>query len=543
MASTGSALEAPIAEPLAGPDGDLGTGPGAQGRPRRRRPRSPVLGATSGVIAIVTLLPLVFLLVGAARVGWHQVSALVFRHLTLVLAANTVELAVAVAAGCAVIGTGAAWLVERTSLPGRRAWAVLVVLPVAIPDFVDGYAWNSAAPAVHGLGGATLVMTLALYPLVYLPVAATLRRADPSLEETARSLGLGPVATFFRVTLRQVRPALTGGCLVVTLALLAEYGAFEILRYQTFTTEIFSEFQLGFDSAAASSLSLVLVALSALVLGGESAANRRGRIARVGRQAPPPPVRHRLVRWTLPATAAILLVVLAALGVPVGTLVYWLTHDRTTTLPGSSLWSATWHTGVYSAAAAALATAMAVPVAILAVRCRGRLTTLLERSTYIVQALPGLVIALSLVFFAIHDLVGLYQSPVLLVVAYAILFFPLALICVRASVAQAPARLEEVGRSLGQTPLAVLTRITLPLVAPGLAAGFCLVFLSAVTELTATLILVPTGVHTLATQFWAFESNTSYGAAAPYAALIVAIAAVPTYVLGRYFDRRPGGGG
>lgn len=528
-----SALEAPIVElppPLVG-----GGGGGS-----RRRP-SPLLGVGSGLIAVVLLLPLVFLLLEAQRVGWAQISHLLFRHLTLVLLANTVKLAVLVALGCAVLGTGAAWLVERTNLPGRRVWAVLVVLPVAIPDFVVGYAWNSAVPAVHGLGGATLVMTLALFPLVYLPVAATLRRADPSLEETARSLGLGPVVTFFRVTLRQIRPALTGGCLVVTLALLAEYGAFEILRYQTFTTEIFAEFQLGFDSAAACSLSVVLVLLSFVVLGGETAANRRGRVSRVGSQAARPPVRHRLGWWTLPALGAVVLLVAAALGVPVGTLVYWLTHNHSSTLPGSSLWSAFWHTGLYSAAAAALATLLALPISILAVRHRSRLVTVLERSTYIVQALPGLVIALSLVFFAIHDALGLYQTSFLLIGAYAILYFPLALICVRASLAQAPPRLEEVGQSLGQSPFAVLRRVTLPLVAPGLAAGFCLVFLSAVTELTATLILVPTGVHTLATQFWAYESNTSYGAAAPYAAAIVAIAAIPTYLLSRWFDHRPGG--
>jgi iron(III) transport system permease protein len=128
-----------------------------------------------------------------------------------------------------------------------------------------------------------------------------------------------------------------------------------------------------------------------------------------------------------------------------------------------------------------------------------------------------------------------------LVAAYAILFFPLALICVRASVAQAPRELEEVARSLGLSPFKAVLRVTLPLVAPGLAAGFCLVFLSAVTELTATLLLVPYGVHTLATQFWSYQTNTSYGAAAPYAVVIVALAAIPATVLTMWFDRRPAG--
>jgi iron(III) transport system permease protein len=127
----------------------------------------------------------------------------------------------------------------------------------------------------------------------------------------------------------------------------------------------------------------------------------------------------------------------------------------------------------------------------------------------------------------------------MLILAYAILFFPLALVGVRASVAQAPVGLEDVARSLGQSRFRVWWRVTRPLVTPGLAAAYCLVFLSAVTELTATLILVPTGVQTLATQFWAYQTNLEYGQAAPFALAMVAIAAVPSYVLGRFFDRLP----
>ena len=209
----------------------------------------------------------------------------------------------------------------------------------------------------------------------------------------------------------------------------------------------------------------------------------------------------------------------------------------------ASVASAAGYTIGYSAAAAAIATIAALPVAVLAVRSPSRVVRLLERSTYIVQGLPGLVIALALVFFCLHYLAFVYQTSFLLVAAYAILFFPLAYVCVRASVLQAPEGLEEVARSLGQRPLAVRLRVTLPLVAPGLAAAFCLGFLSAVTELTATLILVPTGVETLATQFWAFTGNVSYGAAAPYAAAMVAISIPPGILLSRWFDRRAVGSG
>ena len=162
---------------------------------------------------------------------------------------------------------------------------------------------------------------------------------------------------------------------------------------------------------------------------------------------------------------------------------------------------------------------------------------MLERSTYVTKALPGVVIALSLVFFATRYAFGLYETSTLLVAAYVILNFPLALVCVKASVAHVPPRLTDVGRSLGRGPVAVFLRVTLPLLAPGLLAGFCLVFLTAVTELTATLVLAPIGVQTLATQFWAFQQNIAYSAAAPYALVMVALAVIPGTLLGLWFDR------
>jgi iron(III) transport system permease protein len=180
---------------------------------------------------------------------------------------------------------------------------------------------------------------------------------------------------------------------------------------------------------------------------------------------------------------------------------------------------------------------LALPVAMMTFRRSSTPRVLLERSTYITLALPGVVIALSLVFFATRYAYSLYQTSLLLIVAYAIMHFPLALVCIKTSVAQAPARLADVGQSLGRGPIAVFFRVTLPLLAPGLLAGFCLVFLTAVTELTATLLLAPIGVQTLATQFWAYQSEVAYGAAAPYALVIVALAAIPAAVLALWFDR------
>ena len=209
-------------------------------------------------------------------------------------------------------------------------------------------------------------------------------------------------------------------------------------------------------------------------------------------------------------------------------------------LTGVPLLAAAGYTALYGALAAALATLFALPVALLAVRHPGGLARhLLERSTYLVLAIPGVVIALALSYFTQRYLGGfVYQTGPLLILAYAIMFFPLALVGVKASLARAPVSLDEVARSLGQRRLAVLAlRVTLRLTGPGLVAAFCLVFLSVVTELTATLILIPTGVQTLATQFWAYETNLSYGQAAPFALVMIAVAALPSIVLGRFFNR------
>jgi iron(III) transport system permease protein len=504
---------------------------------RIRRVPAPALYALSLVVAAALLLPEVFLGMQAADAGWSEVHRVLARPLTAELLRNTVELTILVGLATGLIGTAAAWCVVRTELPLKRIWGALVVLPISIPDFIVGYAWHSLSPGFIGLRAAAVVMTLALYPLVYLPVAAALRRTDPTLEETARALGSGAWTTFRRVVFPQIRSALLGGMLVVMLALLAEFGAFEILSFRTFTTEIFTELRI--DQAAASAMALLLVALGVLVLLGEAFGSGGARVARSGGHASRPPVGKPLGPWLIPTMLGLSCLVVAALGVPLGTLAYWLTHSQSTTLPASTtLLAATGTTARYSAAAAVVATVAAVPVALLAAQRRGRLARTVVGSTFLVQSVPGVVIALSLVFFSVRYAFSLYQTSTLLVLAYALLFFPLALVCVRGSAVQASPRLAEMGRSLGARPVMVFVRVTLPLILPGVLASLCLVFLSSVTELTATLVLVPTGVQTLATQFWAYQTNTAYGAAAPYALTILLLAAVPNLLVAVWFARR-----
>ena len=478
-------------------------------------------------------LPLVFLVLRATQTGWEKMWALISSIEVAVLLGNTVILALSATFLCALIGVGAAWLVERTDLPGRRVWIVLLALPVALPDFVVGYAWVSLFPSFHGFPAAVLIMTSTLYPLVFLPVAARLRTLDPLLGEIGQSLGLSPFKNFLRVTLPQIRGAVLGGCLLVALGLLAEYGAFEVVRYQTFTTAIFTEFTLGFDTPGACAESLVLVALGLLILAAQQRAKGLGLEVRSGPGVRRHPARHSLGRGTFPVFFLLFLLSALSLCLPLSSVVYWLLQGSSSTLPQASIFSALFNTTKYSASAAAMATILAIAVARFSVRRRSLAGALLEKLAYLPQAVPGVVIGLCLVFFAINTMPFLYQSPFLLAIAYTILFFPLAVVAVRAVTGQASPRLEEAAMSLGVRRPSVFWRVTVPIVFPGLAASFALVFLSASTELTATLLLHPTGAQTLATEFWRYTSEVSYGAAAPYAALIVIISVLPAVVVGK----------
>ncbi|HEV7400791.1 MAG TPA: iron ABC transporter permease [Solirubrobacterales bacterium] len=506
--------------------------PSRWARQGRGRPPATLL-VVSVAIALLVLAPVGFLFDQALSTDWDEIQRLLFRSFVGDLLVNTTALVAVGTAACTVLGVAVAWLVERTDLPGRRAWAVLAALPITVPAFVTSYSWVSITPAVQGFWGAAGIVIFAYYPLVYLPVAAVLRGMDPALEESARSLGMGPWQTFFRVTLPQARIALLGGMLLVAVHMLSEYGAFAMLRFQTFTTAIYDEYKLSFDGAAASMLASVLVILCLVLLVTELGLRGRGRYARVdsGSARPPLPARLGRSRWAVGAGFAGLIGL--SLGLPLITLVYWVATGSSAGIDFGALLAATGTSLKLALGAAALTTLLALPVSVLSVRHPSRAATAIERATYLPFALPGIVVALSLIVLSIHYFPALYGTTQLLIAAYAILSLPLALVATRAALAQAPPVHEEVARSLGCRPLVAMVRVTLPRILPGLGAAAALVFLATVTELTATLLLAPIGTQTLATQFWAKASTLSYGAAAPYAALMVAISAAPTYLLTR----------
>jgi iron(III) transport system permease protein len=508
--------------------------PAAPAPTRRRAPRALLAGAA--VSALLVLLPLAFTVSRALHFGVAEAVALIWRPLVGELLVNTLTITIATTLVCAVLGTAAAWFVERTHLPGRRFWAAATAAPLAMPAFITSYAWVSLSLDLQDFNGALLVLTSAYFPLVYLPVAAALRSMDPALEESARALGCGRWATFFRVILPQLRPALLGGMLLVALGVMSEFGAFTLLRFRTFTTEIYAEYRTSFDGPGSSLLACLLIVLCLVVLACEFRVRGRARYERVDRGARRAALRYSLGRWRWLVAAGFAALTVATLGVPLGMIGYWLTQPGAAAVTPADvspqlLLGATLSSVGFGAAAAALTTLLVVPLAFLLVRYPGRLATLFERSVFLAQGVPGLVIALAIVSLAVHALQPLYQSTTLLIVAYAILFMPLALVSVRAAFMQAQPRLEETARALGLGWAQTCVRVLLPLAGPGLGAAAAMVFISVVTELNATLLLSPIGTQTLATQVWSDTSTMAFAAAAPYAALLTGISLCASVLL------------
>ena len=508
-------------------------GPSAPRTAARQAPPPTPLVALAGAVAVAALLPVAYLLVRAAGGGWGAIADTLFLDRTGRLLVRSLGLAAAVSAASAAIGIALAWLTVRCDLPGRRIWRVVAALPLAVPSYVAAFAFISNVPTLAGFLPTFAVLTLLSYPYVFLPVAAVLERVDPAMEEAARSLGDGPATAFRRVTLRQVRPAAATGSLLVCLYVLSDFGAVSILRFDTFTRVIYQSYQSSFDRRPAAILGCLLLVFTLGILVAEGRTRGRAQYYGGSRGAQRRPPLVRLGRWRWVAVALPLTVAALALVAPLATTLRWLAESVRADVDFERVGRAAGATVTASVLGAVVTAMAAVPVALLAARSRSRAAAIIERSAFVGHALPGIVVALSLVFFTVRFMNPLYQRLPVLVFAYVVLFLPLAVSSVYGSALQAPPALDEVARSLGKRPRQVFRTVTAPLLAPGVAAGTALVFLTCLKELPATLLLGPIGFETLATRVWSATQAGAFGDAALPALLLVAVGVLPTWALTR----------
>ena len=405
---------------------------------RQRGGVSTGLFAVCALVAILAVLPIVIIVIQAFQGGTSAIRDAVSASSSRTLLRNTVLVSLVATPICGVIGVGGAWFVERTRLPGRRLWALLLVAPLTVPLFVTSYAWATLGVALQGFVGAAGIIAFTYYPIVFLLVAVALRGLDPALEDSARSLGLNPRQVFFRVILPQLRPALLGGLLLVALDALVEFDAFVALRFQTFSLDVYAQYRLGFSASGAAALSFFSIVLCLVLLFGEAGLRGDANYTRVSRGARRPPVRYELGRWRWPVLASLAGVVAIGVGIPVGMLIRWFTESSSAALSTATgnlqfLWPASRTTILLGLSSALVALLMALPVALLAVRHGGRFARVAERSTYLSFALPDLVGAIALSYGAVHYARFLYGSFALIVFAEAILFLPFAVVAMRAT--------------------------------------------------------------------------------------------------------------
>jgi iron(III) transport system permease protein len=502
-----------------------------------RRPTA-VLGALAAAVVALVSLPLIYLVVRVADGGSRALSVLE-RPGTVDSIVMTVGMVAAVTAIAVAIGLPAAWLVSRTDLPGRRAWAVLLALPLVVPSYVLALALIAVSgpggllgiPAIDGFDGSVAALALATYPYVFLLCAASLRRSDRSQEEAARSLGASSWTVARRVTLPALRAPLAAGALLVALYALSDFGVVSLMRFNALTRAIFVQYKTLFDRTGPAVLALVLVAFAAVVLVLEMRATGRVAPVRGASAAARAPAPVELGRWRWPALAFCTVVVAVALGLPVTVLGIWSARSDSVSAAFDNLVGPGLNSLGVAALGAVVTTLCALPVAILAVRHRTRLARAMERVTYAANALPGVVVGLALVFFAARYASALYGTLAVLIAAYVVRFLPQALAGSRSALGRVDPQLEDAARGLGRGQLSTLWSVTLPLVSPGLLAGATLVFLSVMKELPATLLLRPIGFETLATEVWTATGVSAYSDAAPPALALMIVASPIVYLL------------
>lgn len=449
---------------------------------------------------------------------------LLFSSRTMGPLGRTLRLAVAVSVAASALGTTLAWLTARTDLPGQRFWRMVLPVPLVLPTFIGAAAFirtfnpgGLASDLLSGLGlgrtpelrgffGAWLVLTLFTYPYVYLPVAARLRQLPGALEESARLLGDTAWQAFRRICLPQMMTAVGAGTLLVFLYTVSDFGAVQLMRYDTLTRAI-DTYHLA-NPAVALALSLLLLTVAAGVVAAERLFSRNpgGADSKMSSR----PVIYRLGRLRMPALGFAAGAAAFGVGAPLAALLDWSVEGllraarggRPLTIGAGDVAAAAWNTVSASAVAAAVAVAAVLPVAYLVGRYRSRAGAVAHAVIISTFALPGILIALSMLFWTLRsDFFGaLNNTMALLVFAYVVRFGSLALGVAVVAVQSVPAWLHDAARTLKAGPARRFATIDLPIMGPGLLAATGLVLLSVMKELPISLLISPLGFSTLATR-------------------------------------------
>lgn len=544
--------------------------------PRAPAPRLSVIEIAARVLCVLTLLPLAALLVSAFA-GSSGAFAQSAAYVLPIAVSTTLALAALVAAGVLAVGVSTAWLVTMCEFPLRRVLSWALVLPLAMPAYVGAYAytyllqhpgpvqtllrdvtgWGPRAywfPEIRSLGGAAFVLTMVLFPYVYLITRAAFLQQSASAFEASRTLGRGPWRAFVEVAMPLARPAIVAGLALAVMEAMADYGTVAHFGLQTFTTQIYSAWFAMGDRTAAVQLALVLVSFVVLVMALERVGRRGQRFheARAGR----PMVRMELSGWRAAAAFAV-----CASPVVFGFLLPAATLAALAVAMDVAPWEARMlvlieHTVSLAAIGAAVTVGVALVIAYARRLSRARLTRTLTRLAGFGYAVPGAVIAVGLLIpfgladqgldafmrrtFGVSTGLVFTGTIVAVVFAYMVRFLAISLNGVEAGLQRIAPSLDGASRSLGAGPVRTLARIHAPLLSGGLLTALLITFVDIMKELPATLILRPFNFETLAIRAYRLASDERLAMASVPSLMIVVVGLVPVILLSRQIARTDG---
>ena len=489
------------------------------------------LRSAVGIVLFLSTVPIIYLFIRAAQKPFGQTIDLLFREKTLRVLGTTAILVLAVVVLTLLIGVTLASALHFIRLPFRSLLIIPTVLPLAIPSYVFTYTWIAFIPGFSGTFAAIFILTLSTLPYVILATLAGLRSVDESQIEVARSLGLTNTEILLRVVLPQIKGYISAGVLLTALYTLSDFGAVSLLNVESLTVTIQNLYRASYDRGAAAVIALVLIAFSTIVVIIDDRVKNR---AKAGEAVKAPTSKKVFIEskgtrfFTL-----LLLAVLFILSIVIPFIVLITRFlDNRVAINWPDLLSASLSTLLVAAIGAMIALVLAAPLGILLSGRSDKFNRFAQRIITIGHGLPGVVVGLALV--SVGSKLGvIYQSIFFLGFAYALLFLAKLVASINASLARVPSGVKDVATSLGANPWAVIKKVVAPIAAPGISLGTILVFLTAMKELPVTLMLRPTGFETLATEIWSSAAINRFNEAAPYALILVLIAALPTFLISR----------
>lgn len=522
----------------------------------RGNPPGTVLLLLGLIVAIVMTIPIFYVIWRSMFAGLDRWMRLLDERIP-VLIWDTLSLMVAVTVFAVIIGVSLAWIVIRTDIPGRKLWQWLLALPLVIPPYVGAMTyiivlgpsgwvrdyWQETTWLVNVFGeyglniysfwGVFFVLTLFTYPYVFLIASASLRKMNRNFEEVARSQGLNTAQVFWRVNLPFLRPAIGAGAILVSLYVLSDFGAIAMLRYVTFTAAIYFQ-RASFDTASASILSLVLILLTVIVLWIEARTRKKDKYYQTTNTFKEPDILP-LGKWRFVTLIYVSLIFFISVVLPIIVLVYWSIRGMGMGAINARFFEFAWNSLKVSGFAALLCMVLSMPIIYLKSRYPSFVSTGIDKLSYAGYALPGVIVALGMVFIFNNHIPVLYNTFYMIAIAFVVRFLPQAMQAGEASLSLVSPRIDEAARSLGHPPWKVMLKVILPSIMPGVLAGGALVFVSSIKELPATLMLRPPGFDTLAVRIYYEAHESFYHLAAPPALLIILISCIPLrYLLKKY---------